>query len=74
MNCPLFGFILLYVFCHAFSYYTNSGLLFSDAPEITGLANLPLGLAVGPVYQPIDVSHIDCMDAVGKKVRGLIPK
>eukprot|EP00439_Symbiodinium_sp_Y106_P033917 s3318_g4.t1 len=31
-------------------------LLFSDAPEITGLANLPLGLAVGPVYQPIDVS------------------
>ena len=37
-----------------------SGLLFSDAPEITGLANLPLGLAVGPVYQPIDVSWIDC--------------
>ena len=37
-----------------------SGLLFSDAPEITGLANLPLGLAVGPVYQPIDTSWLGC--------------
>eukprot|EP00931_Biecheleriopsis_adriatica_P057000 TRINITY_DN33805_c0_g2_i1.p1 TRINITY_DN33805_c0_g2~~TRINITY_DN33805_c0_g2_i1.p1 ORF type:complete len:366 (+),score=55.20 TRINITY_DN33805_c0_g2_i1:25-1122(+) len=31
-------------------------LLYTDAPEITGLANLPLGLALGPVYQPIDTA------------------
>ncbi|CAJ1334235.1 unnamed protein product [Effrenium voratum] len=31
-------------------------LLYTDAPEITGLANLPLGLALGPVYQLINVS------------------
>lgn len=33
----------------------SRGLLYTDAPEITGLANLPLGLALGPVYQLIDV-------------------
>ena len=35
-----------------------SGLLYTDAPEITGLANLPLGLALGPVYQLINVSPL----------------
>ena len=37
-----------------------SGLLYTDAPEITGLANLPLGLALGPVYQLINVSLLGC--------------
>lgn len=38
-----------------------SGLLYTDAPEITGLANLPLGLALGPVYQLINVSPLGCL-------------
>lgn len=29
-------------------------LLYTDAPEITGLANPPLGFQLGPVFQPID--------------------
>lgn len=37
----------------------NWRLLYTDAPEITGLANLPLGLALGPVYQLIDVPSGD---------------
>jgi len=31
-------------------------LLYSNAPEITNLARLPLGFELGPVYQPIDVA------------------
>ncbi|CAE8628206.1 unnamed protein product [Polarella glacialis] len=30
-------------------------LLYTDAPEITALAALPLGFELGPVFQPIDV-------------------
>ncbi|CAE8639004.1 unnamed protein product [Polarella glacialis] len=31
-------------------------LLYTDAPEITALAALPLGFELGPVFQPIDVT------------------
>lgn len=34
------------------------GLRYTDAPEITGLARLPLGLTLGPVYQLINVSML----------------